>query len=225
MSDKNLRRLERAAASGDPLAAARLLLEMVRQGQLSENQLRLMSFLGHENARTAAPSEPSSFRMRTALFARTLASYSEEGLMRGSCAALHFINSEFADCLSQSPHEKYALQHVETWFLCKSGKLSPNIPMLAKRNPRVAVQSTWGPQGFIDSGTIWFSKATVELAEGHLSSAQTLFANAYSILAKGANNRIAKVFAQMKVAAKEEIVSWALGADPLLERYNARGLD
>jgi hypothetical protein len=51
VTDQRLRALERDAAHGDLQAQARLLLERVRVGDLTEERLRLAAYLGDEPAR------------------------------------------------------------------------------------------------------------------------------------------------------------------------------
>ena len=51
--DERLRDLERQAARGDVQAAAKLLLERVRVGELDRQRLRLAAFLEYEPARVA----------------------------------------------------------------------------------------------------------------------------------------------------------------------------
>jgi hypothetical protein len=51
VADQRLRDLERNAAHGDLQAQARLLLERVRVGDLTEERLQLVAYLGHEAAR------------------------------------------------------------------------------------------------------------------------------------------------------------------------------
>jgi hypothetical protein len=51
--DERLRKLEREAAQGDASATARLLVERVRLGELSDERLRLAAYLGHPTAREA----------------------------------------------------------------------------------------------------------------------------------------------------------------------------
>ncbi|MCW8139327.1 MAG: hypothetical protein KIT58_10540 [Planctomycetota bacterium] len=62
MTDQRLRALERDALHGDVEAQARLLLERVRVGDLTEERLRLAAYLGDERARLAlgesAPEPP-----------------------------------------------------------------------------------------------------------------------------------------------------------------------
>jgi hypothetical protein len=53
MTDQRLRDLEREAARGDLQAQARLLLERVRVGDLTEEKLRLAAYLGDEAAKLA----------------------------------------------------------------------------------------------------------------------------------------------------------------------------
>ncbi len=53
MSDQRLRDLDRDAADGGLMAEARLLVERVRVGDLTEERLRLAAYLGHEPARLA----------------------------------------------------------------------------------------------------------------------------------------------------------------------------
>lgn len=64
VTDQRLRDLERDAALGDLHAQARLLLERVRVGDLTEERLRLAAYLGHEPAelarRLAAISPPET---------------------------------------------------------------------------------------------------------------------------------------------------------------------
>lgn len=50
MSDRRFRELERLAAQGDPEAAARLLQERVRGGEITRKRLELLSFLGDTRA-------------------------------------------------------------------------------------------------------------------------------------------------------------------------------
>lgn len=60
MTDQRLRDLERDAASGDLQTQARLLLERVRVGQLTEERLRLAAYLGDEAARVALDADPAA---------------------------------------------------------------------------------------------------------------------------------------------------------------------
>lgn len=50
MTDGRLRAASRAVAQGEPFARARLLLESVRAGQLTEGQLRVAAWLGDADA-------------------------------------------------------------------------------------------------------------------------------------------------------------------------------
>lgn len=53
MADQRLRALEREAARGDEVAAARLLSERLRRGDLTAERLRLAGYLGDSTARLA----------------------------------------------------------------------------------------------------------------------------------------------------------------------------
>ncbi len=57
MTDARVRAVSRAAAQGDPAARAALLLERVRTGELSTEQLRLAAWLGDDHARAVVGHE------------------------------------------------------------------------------------------------------------------------------------------------------------------------
>jgi hypothetical protein len=62
VNDEALRELERVAESGDLEAAAQLLLERVRVGELGMAQVRLAAYLDHAPAVLAVEGRPRSFR-------------------------------------------------------------------------------------------------------------------------------------------------------------------
>ena len=59
MADERLRQLEREAATGDGQARAKLLLERVRLGELSEERLRLAAYTRLPASRDEAPKTDS----------------------------------------------------------------------------------------------------------------------------------------------------------------------
>lgn len=61
MADERQRELERKASAGDVEAEAKLLLERVRSGDLTEERLKLAAYLGHEPAAVAVGIAASPF--------------------------------------------------------------------------------------------------------------------------------------------------------------------
>ena len=57
MADEHQRELERQVASGDFEAEAKLLLERVRSGELTEERLRLAAYCGHGAAKAVVEIE------------------------------------------------------------------------------------------------------------------------------------------------------------------------
>jgi hypothetical protein len=93
MADRDLRSLERAAAQGDVEAAAKLLLERVRAGDLTEERLQLAAYLGHTAAiraggRAGAYRDAASASYRTPGLARQLASHPKPAVHPGNQAGL-----------------------------------------------------------------------------------------------------------------------------------------
>ena len=93
MTDERQRELERQASSGDVQAEVKLLLERVRAGELTEDQLRLAAFLGHEPAGSALGSEPATF-FDLDVFDRQLLKAGAKGIVRTAIALAYQAREE-----------------------------------------------------------------------------------------------------------------------------------
>lgn len=128
--DDRLRRLERAAVSGDPEARARLWQARVRAGQLTTQQMQLAALLGDPTAREVSRlPNPDAF----ADWVRLLTGGGKETCVRAVVAAAK-VDLEGADG-SELGLASLPLQAAEAWIEC---------PCLAHaRDARTAAEATW----------------------------------------------------------------------------------
>ena len=87
MSDARIRELERLAAQGDPGAAASLLAERLRSGDLPLDDLRLAAYLGHPPAVAALGEEAPSQPDHVEGWVQGLAPWGERAVVQAALAA------------------------------------------------------------------------------------------------------------------------------------------
>jgi hypothetical protein len=125
VTDQRLRDLERDAAHGGLQAGARLLLERVRVGDLTEERLRLAAYLGHEAARGCVPVEAN---LEPGPWLQALCGLSREIAVRVALVAsrwawrVYEASEEFAADSVTTTEARHGIEIAEAWLLTREAQ-------------------------------------------------------------------------------------------------------
>lgn len=141
MSDAERRRRERAGDGGELEAAAALLLERVRAGELAEELLALCAYLGHAPAQLAlGPATPVGEFAPVAKLAGALA---EERARAFWLLAVRFACGEFASRVGSIHDEVLSdLERLSRWCAAPEGE----APALGRREEFLTYWRPWMTQ-------------------------------------------------------------------------------
>lgn len=117
MADERLRRLGRQAAAGDVGAAASLLRERARLGEVPPLGLEVAAFLGDPAARAAVVAPPAP-PPDDAAWAAGLARFGRPLLVRAAVAAGRLLLPLFEEGLPGDPRARRAVEAAAIWLDC-----------------------------------------------------------------------------------------------------------
>jgi hypothetical protein len=115
--DERLRRLERQAAAGDHDAAAQLLVQRLRIGELGREGVELAAYLGHDAANRATPEVDPETEGREALV-EGLARWGKEAFVRAAVAAAYAVLPRYEELMTHEDTPRKAIASAEAWIAC-----------------------------------------------------------------------------------------------------------
>lgn len=118
MADERLRRLERAAAGGEPEAVARLLGARLRAGELDPARLDLLLHLGDPAARLAAGGGPAGEEPDPQPWVKELRRWGKEPCVRAACAITGAALPLEEAAHPEDGRRRRALEAAGAWLAC-----------------------------------------------------------------------------------------------------------
>lgn len=120
MADERLRRLERERDAGDPDAAARLVQEHVRTGELTPGGVRLLAYLGDPAAQRVEPGNAPDTDPRPEVeleaWLRGLSGWGKPALVRAAIALALDVLPAFEDVWPGERRARGAVEAAQGWL-------------------------------------------------------------------------------------------------------------
>jgi hypothetical protein len=195
MTDRELRRAERDASGGEPDAEARLLVARVRAGTLAPERLELAAAAGHPDSRRALgwSGAPPTLRRVDDL----VAALSDPGAVHALALAVRRLAPAEPDPISVD-----RIDAARAWCECPCPAHAEEAYRLSQL-PEFAL----GLRGPYVEGALRVAEAAY--LAGHGGDARAYLGVVLRPIREGAEDEAA-----LAASTRDELVTWALGAQP-----------
>lgn len=209
--DDRVRGFERAAGGGDAAAAARVLWERVRRGELDLERVRLAAHVGDPIARLALGEQapPVSADLRACV--RGLEAWGKEAVVRaalGAASSVLFLLPSDAE-----PWARSAVEAIAAWVRCPCDPHRADVVLITGRLPSIPGHARTALECALN--TIGRSTSPTAFAR-HVTKAADAAQDALT-----QDGRVDDPTGEVGLAIHEALAGWALGGDDPLARFCA----